>query len=236
MKVCTKCGRELPEEMFHKNKATKDGLQTQCKECRCDHQKGYREEHKEEIREYNEKYKEEHKEERKKYYQEHRKERLEYGKTYKAKHKEEIKEYDKKYYQEHKEEIREYMKKYQKTLRGKAATKAANHNQRVKKKNNGVKKKNNGGSFTVDEWIALCAEFNNRCAYCGSEVPFIEALSADHVVPIVDGGRNDINNIVPACMYCNLTKNRKTLTDWYPAQSFFTAERYQKIIEHAHLK
>lgn len=32
-KVCFKCGRELPVSEFHKNKATKDGLQSHCKEC-----------------------------------------------------------------------------------------------------------------------------------------------------------------------------------------------------------
>ena len=33
MKKCAKCGRELPEENFSKNKAAKDGLQYYCKEC-----------------------------------------------------------------------------------------------------------------------------------------------------------------------------------------------------------
>ena len=32
-KVCSKCKRELPITEFHRNKATKDGLQSHCKEC-----------------------------------------------------------------------------------------------------------------------------------------------------------------------------------------------------------
>lgn len=32
-KVCAKCKRELPVTEFHRNKATKDGLQSHCKEC-----------------------------------------------------------------------------------------------------------------------------------------------------------------------------------------------------------
>ena len=32
-KVCTKWGQELPVEYFNKNRATKDGLQTYCKDC-----------------------------------------------------------------------------------------------------------------------------------------------------------------------------------------------------------
>lgn len=33
-KVCPKCGRELPVNMFHKKIASKDGLQSECVECR----------------------------------------------------------------------------------------------------------------------------------------------------------------------------------------------------------
>lgn len=33
-KVCPKCGRLLPKEMFHKKAASKDGLQDSCKDCR----------------------------------------------------------------------------------------------------------------------------------------------------------------------------------------------------------
>lgn len=32
-KVCTKCGRELPRDMFHAKSNSKDGLQAYCKEC-----------------------------------------------------------------------------------------------------------------------------------------------------------------------------------------------------------
>lgn len=34
MKICSKCGRELNEIMFYKDKSKKDGLATVCKECR----------------------------------------------------------------------------------------------------------------------------------------------------------------------------------------------------------
>ena len=32
-KICTKCGRELSVDMFHKKSTSKDGLQHYCKEC-----------------------------------------------------------------------------------------------------------------------------------------------------------------------------------------------------------
>lgn len=34
MKRCSKCGRELPEEMFNKCAKAKDGLQSHCKDCK----------------------------------------------------------------------------------------------------------------------------------------------------------------------------------------------------------
>ena len=32
-KICSKCGKELPREAFHKNLRTKDGLRYYCKAC-----------------------------------------------------------------------------------------------------------------------------------------------------------------------------------------------------------
>ena len=61
------------------------------------------------------------------------------------------------------------------------------------------------GSYTAEEWIAKCEEFNHRCAYCYQ--PAI--LTADHVMPLVLGGSNYISNIVPACQSCNSRKGKK---------------------------
>lgn len=66
IKVCTKCGRELPLECFNKCKSSKDCLQYYCKEC----QKQYYAEHKEDRKQYN---------------AEHKEERAAYGKQYYAK-------------------------------------------------------------------------------------------------------------------------------------------------------
>lgn len=85
-KICSKCGRELPISEFSKCKTKRDGLQAYCKECKAEHQKRYRTEHKEENAEHQKKYRKEHKEEiaeyMKQWYAEHKKERLEYQKQY----------------------------------------------------------------------------------------------------------------------------------------------------------
>lgn len=49
MKVCNKCGRELPESYFYRAKTTSDGLQTHCKECQSEYLKKYRKEMKDSV-------------------------------------------------------------------------------------------------------------------------------------------------------------------------------------------
>lgn len=65
----------------------------------------------------------------------------------------------------------------------------------------------NGGSFTEEEWNALCAHYDYRCLCCGGLKP----LTRDHVIPISKGGDNSINNIQPLCETCNKSKGNKTI-------------------------
>lgn len=65
------------------------------------------------------------------------------------------------------------------------------------------------GSFTAAEWNLLVWIFGNACAYCGKRVA---SLTADHVVPLIEGGLNVIENILPACRSCNAHKH--TSMNW----------------------
>lgn len=51
----------------------------------------------------------------------------------------------------------------------------------------------------------LFARDHNTCQYCGKRCPTSE-LSLDHVVPRSRGGRNAWDNIVCACVRCNVRK------------------------------
>ena len=62
--------------------------------------------------------------------------------------------------------------------------------------------------FTLGEWKILQDEFGGLCAYCGNE---FQSLSQDHVVPLVTGGSHTYDNIVPACITCNLRKGVKSV-------------------------
>jgi len=73
-------------------------------------------------------------------------------------------------------------------------------------------KKGNGGSFTAQEWNDLCERYGHRCLCCGKTGV---KLTVDHVVPIIKGGSNNIDNIQPLCQTCNLEKFTKII-DYRP--------------------
>lgn len=65
----------------------------------------------------------------------------------------------------------------------------------------------NGGSYTSQEWDALCAKYHYLCLCCGKAKP----LTPDHIVPVTRGGSSYIDNIQPLCMLCNQRKKDKTI-------------------------
>ena len=60
------------------------------------------------------------------------------------------------------------------------------------------------------------AEQDGRCAYCREKLS-LKTATADHIIPLVDGGRTSRQNIAAACRNCNMAK-RGT------AHQVFTAE------------
>ena len=55
----------------------------------------------------------------------------------------------------------------------------------------------------------IFARDNNQCQYCGRKYPTPE-LSLDHVVPRSQGGQTTWDNIVCACVSCNVRKGGRT--------------------------
>lgn len=46
-----------------------------------------------------------------------------------------------------------------------------------------------------------------RCLCCGAT----KTLSMDHIIPVVSGGKDEVENLQPLCRTCNSTKNSKTI-------------------------
>jgi len=55
----------------------------------------------------------------------------------------------------------------------------------------------------------IFARDNNQCQYCGKKFPTSE-LSLDHVMPRSQGGQSTWENIVCACVSCNVRKGGRT--------------------------
>lgn len=70
-------------------------------------------------------------------------------------------------------------------------------------------------NITEGDWLRLCGEVYRRdgyqCAYCGTEDgPF----HVDHMIPLAQGGTNDIDNLTVACRTCNCGKSGRTVEQW----------------------
>lgn len=71
-----------------------------------------------------------------------------------------------------------------------------------------------GGSYTAAEWKALLKRYGNQCLCCGrTDV----RLTADHIIPVSQGGTSNIDNIQPLCASCNSRKHDKVI-DYRPAE------------------
>lgn len=73
---------------------------------------------------------------------------------------------------------------------------------------------------TEQEWVDLCARYDHLCLCCGEQKP----LSRDHVVPVVCGGLDTIENIQPLCKACNSRKNNRTI-DYRPYPTDAVSEK-----------
>ena len=69
---------------------------------------------------------------------------------------------------------------------------------------------NGGRGVSPSEWAGLLEQFNHCCAYCGRSGP----LERDHVYPINLGGKDEAENVVPACRGCNAKKRSSKPIQW----------------------
>lgn len=60
------------------------------------------------------------------------------------------------------------------------------------------------------------------CQYCGAKAPDV-LLEVDHIIPVAEGGTDDVINLITSCRDCNRGKGKRQLTD----DSVITKQRKQ---------
>lgn len=136
----------------------------------------------------------------KSYYLTHQEQKKEYDEVWRREHPEALKSYREKYCRNHLELVRERAKKYKHSHE---LTLTLSRRRRAKLAE--VE-----GNFSQEDFKTLCRDFDYKCAYCSEEVPLVP----DHMAPLVRGGSNYIDNIIPACKSCNSSKGDKSVEEF----------------------
>lgn len=69
--------------------------------------------------------------------------------------------------------------------------------------------------------FAVLKERGPKCWYCNSD----EATTVDHFIPASKGGGSGLDNLVPACKWCNENKGASMPIDW------IGVEKYNRFME-----
>ena len=220
MKVCSKCKQEKPFEGFSKERARKDGLRSQCKDC----VKQYREQNKESIKERNKQYYEQNKESiseyQKQYYEQNKESIRERNKQHYEQNKESIRERNKQYREQNKESIRERNKQHREQNKESIKQYYEQNKERIKERNKQYRRtpsgrfcdykgnaKQRGIEFHLTE-EQFESFWQKPCEYCGAE---IETIGLDR---LDSDGHYTIDNVVSCCWSCNNSKGKKALEEW----------------------
>lgn len=152
--------------------------------------------------------------------------KLENDRRYKKRHKEKLRIEKQLWYQKNKGRINRRKREYYYKNRDVILEKRRVYGKRPEIKERDAhrsqirvaRKKNLVSDFTFKQWLQKLEENNYRCVYCYEQR---DDLQREHIVPVTKGGGYTWDNIVPACMACNVSKGTKDLLTYveYRSQS-----------------
>lgn len=144
--------------------------------------------------------------------------------------------YHKQYRAKRKEFYREYIKNYMRKWRQKHPQKTKEHMRNSYQRNpipfyegaarRRALKQGAEGSHRYSQWLELLSRSGFQCFYCGKKLT-VKTAVRDHKIPLCRGGSDSIENIAPACRFCNGSKHSMTAEEYLSTRTSVYATRGQ---------
>jgi 5-methylcytosine-specific restriction endonuclease McrA len=86
---------------------------------------------------------------------------------------------------------------------------------------------------TPGEIRLLFRVFDGCCAYCSKRPEKARNLHLEHICSLAEGGRNTLQNLIPACLHCNSRKGVKPIaTHFIENREKFPDENMTMVIDY----
>ncbi len=111
------------------------------------------------------------------------------------------KQFYKDYYRDNIERRKKYDREYQKTEKGKEVMKESHARRRKRIKDQA------GEPYEFWEVVEKCTEDGElKCGICDVSIDRVRNAHKDHIVPIAEGGKDELDNVRITCGQCNLSR------------------------------
>ena len=198
-KVCTVCQESKSTSEFYRDASRSDGFTSRCKTCVKQYQHTRYHQNVERERE-----------KARRYYREHTAQECARIRAWRKNNPEKMRA--------NREKKREWDLRYRQRNREKLVERKRIWSQANPEKVKAIRAKRRArekgaiGHFSAAEWLTLKERYGGECLCCGNAEPGVK-LTVDHVMPLSRGGSNNITNIQPLCLPCNVSKAVKA-TDY----------------------
>lgn len=195
MRRCSKCGTMYPatSEFFKLNKRVSSGLSSWCRPCARESNRLYAQNNPDKERakkdKHRQKYPERYRESQKRYYDANP---------------EKCQASSRRYWEQNPEKVKGIVRNWQSKNGEKL---------RVIKQRRVARMNNQPYELTAAEWDKALNYWKGCCAYCSQ---LLEQVTLDHYIPV--SAKNCpgtiVTNVLPACVYCNTSKNDTAVNIW----------------------